>query len=53
MKRGPRTEPLVASKEDIAQIKKLIDTNSFAQVSKKLQIPYKEVEKIVTELKFI
>jgi len=53
MKTGPRKEPLIVSKSDIAQIKKLIDTNSFAVISKKLQIPYKEVQRIITELKLI
>ena len=53
MKPRPRTKPRPASKSDIAQIKKLIDTNSFAVISKKLQIPYKEVQRIITELKLI
>jgi len=47
----PKQRP--ASKSDIAQIKKLIDTNNIQTISKQLHIPYKEVKRIATELKLI
>jgi len=53
MKTGPRTEPFVVSKKDIAQIKKLIDTNNMQTIANQIHIPYKEVLRIVTELKLI
>jgi len=53
MKSGPRTEPFKVSKKDIAQIKKLIDTTNIQIIARQLQIPYKEVMRIVTELKLI
>jgi len=48
MTRGPPL-PRTASKSDIAQIKKLIDTNNMQTIA----IRYKEVLRIVTELKLI
>ena len=42
-----------ASKSDIAQIKKLIDTNSMQTIAKQLNLPHKEVKKIVAKLKLI
>ncbi len=53
MKPEPRTKPFVVSKEDIAQIKKLIDTNNIQTISRQLHLPYKEVMRIATELKLI
>ncbi len=52
MTRGPPL-PRTASKSDIAQIKKLIDTNNIQTISRQLHIPYKEVMRIATELKLI
>ena len=52
MTRGP-PKPRLASKEDIAQIKKLIDTTNIQTISRQLHLPYKEVMRIVTELKLI
>ena len=52
MTRGPPL-PRTASKSDIAQIKKLIDTNNMQTIAKLLHLLYKEVLRIVTELKLI
>jgi len=52
MTRGPPL-PRTASKSDIAQIKKLIDTTNIQTISRQLHIPYKEVMRIATELKLI
>jgi len=52
MTRGP-PKPRLASKSDIAQIKKLIDTNNMQTIAKLLHLPYKEVKRIATELKLI
>ena len=52
MTRGPPL-PRTASKSDIAQIKKLIDTNNMQTIAKLLHLQYKEVLRIVTELKLI
>ncbi len=46
-------KPRPASKSDIAQIKKLIDTTNIQTISRQLHIPYKEVKRIETELKLI
>jgi len=45
--------PRTASKSDIAQIKKLIDTNNMQTIANLLNLQYKEVLRIVTELKLI
>ncbi len=52
MTRGPPL-PRTASKSDIVQIKKLIDTNNMQTIAKLLHLRYKEVLRIVTELKLI
>ncbi len=52
MTRGPPLSRL-ASKSDIAQIKKLIDTNNIQTIAKQLNLPYKEVKRIVAKLKLI
>ena len=52
MTRGPPLSRL-ASKSDIAQIKKLIDTNNIQTIARQLHIPYNEVKRIATELKLI
>jgi len=52
MTKGP-PKPRTASKSDIAQIKKLIDTNNMQTIAKLLHLRYKEVLRIVTELKLI
>jgi len=49
MTRGPPT----ASKSDIEQIKKLIDTNNMQTIAKLLNLQYKEVLRIVYKLKLI
>jgi len=51
MKTGPRKEPFVVSDKQLKEMLKMVDTNSFAVISKKLQIPYKEVIRIATEKK--
>ena len=53
MKPGPRTEPLVISDKQISEIKNLIDTTNIQTIARQLHIPYKEVMRIVTELKLI
>jgi len=53
MKRGPKEDPFVATKQDIQQIKELIDTNSTQTISILLHIPREEINKIVTKLKLI
>jgi len=50
---GGPPKPRPASKSDIAQIKKLIDTTNIQTISRQLHIPYKEVMRIATELKLI
>ena len=46
-------KPRPTSKSDIQQIKKLIDTTNIQTISRQLHLPYKEVMRIVTELKLI
>ena len=48
-----REQPRPASKSDIQQIKKLIDTTNIQIIARQLHLPYKEVMRIVTELKLI
>ncbi len=51
MKPRPRTKPFIVSDKQLKEMLKMVDTNSFAVISKKLQIPYKEVKRIALEKK--
>jgi len=53
MKPRPKTEPYVVSDIQLEQIKNLIDTTNIQTISRQLHIPYKELMRIVRELKLI